>query len=172
MWVPQPGMGFPHPEMGYPPARDGVPPGIGQQMEYLVRGGQYASCVHAGGLSFRIYVLLLCRKIHNDSFSVLNVSNIWYVSDYGSDDNDCHSASAPCKNLQTVLDRATDGADIYVTSDTLSLDYIHLVTKFPGAGRRVKPEMRNCCQLRSSISYSLSSWKNNQINITCTGQYY
>ena len=52
----------------------------------------------------------------------LPLDNIWYVSDSGSDDNDCHSESAPCKNLQTVLDRATDGADIYITSETLSLD--------------------------------------------------
>ena len=28
-----------------------LPPGIGQQMEYLIRCGRYASCVHAGGLS-------------------------------------------------------------------------------------------------------------------------
>ena len=51
----------------------------------------------------------------------VKVANIWYVSDDGSDNNDCHSESAPCKNLQTVLDRATDGADIYVTSRTFSL---------------------------------------------------
>ena len=50
--------------------------------------------------------------------------NIWYVSDFGSDDNNCHSASAPCRNLQTILDRAIDGADIYVTSNTLSLDFV------------------------------------------------
>ena len=41
---------------------------------------------------------------------ISEISNIWYVSDDGSDDNDCHSASTPCRNLQTVLDRATDGA--------------------------------------------------------------
>ena len=45
-----------------PPARSGYlppnprylpppPPGIGQHMEYLIRRGRYASCVHAGGLS-------------------------------------------------------------------------------------------------------------------------
>ena len=27
------------------------PPGIGQRIEYLIRRGRYASCVHAGGLS-------------------------------------------------------------------------------------------------------------------------
>ena len=37
MWNPRPGMGH--------------PPIIGQQMEYLLRGGRYASCVYAGGLS-------------------------------------------------------------------------------------------------------------------------
>ena len=57
---PPPGQGT------YPPARTGgrgypkilprprylpPPPGIGQHMEYLIRCCQYASCVHAGGLS-------------------------------------------------------------------------------------------------------------------------
>ena len=41
----------PWPEMVYPLARDGVHPGIGQQREYLIRDGRYATCVHAGGLS-------------------------------------------------------------------------------------------------------------------------
>ena len=37
---------------GVPPSRDEVPPlQLGQQKEYLLRGGRYASCVHAGGLS-------------------------------------------------------------------------------------------------------------------------
>ena len=68
--VPQLRKGYPHTKMGYPlpgqdggctPARDGVPPPppiqrwgppkIGQQMEYVIRSGRYASCVHAGGLS-------------------------------------------------------------------------------------------------------------------------
>ena len=31
-------------QLGGPP-----PPGTGQQMEYLIRRGRYASCVHAGG---------------------------------------------------------------------------------------------------------------------------
>ena len=39
---PGPGMGYPsRPGMGYPP----------QHSEHLIRGGRYASCVHAGGLS-------------------------------------------------------------------------------------------------------------------------
>ena len=36
---------------GTPSSLQGVPPSTGQQMEYLIRCGQYASCVHAGGLS-------------------------------------------------------------------------------------------------------------------------
>ena len=39
------------PQGTYPPAKVPIPPGIGQHMEYLIRHGQYASCVHAGGLS-------------------------------------------------------------------------------------------------------------------------
>ena len=51
----------------------------------------------------------------------------WFVSDNGSDVNNCKTVSTPCKNLQTVLDRASDHADIYicVTSDTLSLDLVN-----------------------------------------------
>ena len=35
---------IPHPEMG-------TPSSVGQQVEYLIRGGRYASCIHAGGHS-------------------------------------------------------------------------------------------------------------------------
>ena len=76
--------------------------------------------------------------------------NIWYVSDYGSDDNDCHSASASCWNLQTVLDRATDGADIYVTSDTLSLDGFS-------------------CYISSPLSYTISHLHNRLFEFTYSG---
>ena len=80
--------------------------------------------------------------------------NIWYVSDDGSDDNDCHSASAPCRNLQTVLDRATDGADIYVTSDTLSLD---------GQTNGIS------CYISSPLSYTISHLNNKMFTFTCPG---
>ena len=93
------------------------------------------------------------------------------MSDNGSDDNDCHSASGPCRNLQTVLDRAADGADIYVTSDSLSLDGVHNVSWFSGISGRFDPEMRNCYQLSSSLSYSLSSLHEKLVNITCAGAY-
>ena len=83
--------------------------------------------------------------------------NIWYVSDDGTDDNDCHSASAPCKNLQTVLDRATDGADIYVTSDSLSLD-----------GSRSE---YSWCVIDSTLSYTLGHVDNRSFQITCSGVY-
>ena len=85
------------------------------------------------------------------------LSNILYVSDDGSDDNDYHSASALCRNLQTVLDRAADGADIYVTSNTLSLDYY---------GDDV------ICEIKSSLSYTLMSYHNTSIKVTCSGIYF
>ena len=78
------------------------------------------------------------------------------MSDSGSDDNDCHSASAPCRNLQTVLDRAADGADIYVTSPTLSLDYI---------------KKDGHCIIISRLSCTLRSLYNSTIKITCSGMY-
>ena len=61
--VPWPGGGYParevHPPGGYPaggvPWPGGVPcrggTQLGQHREYLLHGGRYASCVHAGGLS-------------------------------------------------------------------------------------------------------------------------
>ena len=48
MGVPWPGWGTPSPSRdGGTPCQGWVPsPGIGQQMEYLIRGGRYTSCVH------------------------------------------------------------------------------------------------------------------------------
>ena len=57
--TPQPGMGYPPVQiwMGYSPVQTwgGISPPPGQETEqhseHLLRGGRYASCVHAGGLS-------------------------------------------------------------------------------------------------------------------------
>ncbi len=87
-------------------------------------------------------------------------TDVWYVSDQGSDDNDCHTESAPCWNLQTVLDRATDGADIYVVSDTLSVDAVY------GVDRRGDL----CCEVTSSKSYRLSSLHDKTFSLTCLGE--
>ena len=89
-----------------------------------------------------------------------SLNNIWYVSDSGSDDNDCHSVSAPCRNLETVLDRATYGADIYVTSDTLALDFSINTYTYVEA-----------CTINSSLSYTLRSLSNSTIKVTCSGVY-
>ena len=44
--------GVPKVPTPYPPAKvPAPPPWVGQHMEYLIRCGRYASCVHAGGLS-------------------------------------------------------------------------------------------------------------------------
>ena len=82
------------------------------------------------------------------------------MSDYGSDDNDCHSESTQCRNLQTVLDRATDRADIYVTSQTLSLDS-NINQCLPGP----------CCLVESSLSYNLYGFYG-MVEITCKGRSY
>ena len=92
------------------------------------------------------------------SHSILR--NIWYVSDDGSDNNDCHSKSAPYRNLQTVLDRATDGADIYVISQTLLLD----------------SNINKClygpyCLVDSSLSYNLYGLYG-MVQLTCKGRSY
>ena len=79
MGIPQSGMGYPLSSDGVPPcshqvrtwgtlvwdvvppvSSDGVPPRIGQQMQYLICGGRYASCVHAGGLS--CFSVLYCSN--------------------------------------------------------------------------------------------------------------
>ena len=91
-------------------------------------------------------------------------ANIWYVSDNGLDNNDCHSASAPCQNLQTVLDNAKDGADIYVMSDTLSLDAVYKKT-----WNWLAKQMQRGCVINSSLSYNLHSLSDNLVNVTCSG---
>ena len=88
--------------------------------------------------------------------SAFNISNIWYVSDYGSDENDCHSASAPCRNLQAVLDRATYDADIYVISPTLSLG---MIIKRQG--------WEYSCMVESSISYTITTYNETHFTPTC-----
>ena len=53
--------GVPGPRGGYP--GPGTPPGggtrVGQQKEYSLHGGRYASCVHAGGLSCLCFVVTI-----------------------------------------------------------------------------------------------------------------
>ena len=61
--TPVPGGGYP--SWDIPPTRYGVtpgqgwgtPPGMGQPRVYLLRSGQYASCVHEGGLSYLFFDL-------------------------------------------------------------------------------------------------------------------
>ena len=49
-----------------PPGPGTYPPGMGQHMEYLIRCGRYASCLHAGELSCcGIMLVLYCSKLRN-----------------------------------------------------------------------------------------------------------
>ena len=64
--------GYP-PGQGTPPqpGQDGGGTQLGQQKEYSLHGGQYASCVHAGGLScFHWFQWELCCKCHRSVNSV------------------------------------------------------------------------------------------------------
>ena len=72
------------------------------------------------------------------------------MSDEGSDENDCSTESTPCQNLQIVLDRASDGADIYVTSDTLSLED---------------------CKVNSSLSYNIMRINGEKFSVICSGLF-
>ena len=106
-----------------------------------------------------VYSFLIITCFFSDSV----ILNIWYVSDFGSDDIDCHSESAPCKNLQTVLNRATDGADIYVKSKTLSLNMVR-------GSFWIKDKNQSACIINSTMSYTLQSVNNSRFKITCPGK--
>lgn len=81
--------------------------------------------------------------------------NTWFLSEFGSDDNDCHSEFTQCRNLQTVLERATDGADIYVTSWRLPL--------LRGVDVRIS------FSLRSAYRRSTDSGKDDPVTLHCPG---
>ena len=54
-------------QVRYPPSQVRMRGGtqLGQHREYLLHGGRYASCVHAGGLScYGVILNLLDRKMH------------------------------------------------------------------------------------------------------------
>ncbi len=86
------------------------------------------------------------------------------MSDNGSDEDDCQTTSAPCKNLQTVLDRAGDGADIHTISPTLSLGAencsLSNIGKIP------------CCEITSNISFTLKGEKETPVELTCSGKLW
>ena len=71
--------------------------------------------------------LLTNEHSNSETQGILDVSQkeIWFISVEGSDKSNCQTESTPCKNLQTVLDRASDGAEIYVTSEILSLNLVY-----------------------------------------------
>lgn len=98
--------------------------------------------------------------------------NTWFVSDDGSDRNDCNTETRLCKKLQTVLNRAADGADIYVVSKTLSSDDIHSNVWLESDPRFGSQDGRlmDCCKINSSLSYSLKGFNGTQFKVTCSGQ--
>ncbi len=130
-------------------------------LSFLTKPGQKKSCVLLN-LSFKLHVF------HVTFLADPQQANVWYVSDDGSDENNCHTASTPCENLQTVLDRAEDGADIFVTSDTLSLNKVtdRVWLEFYSAG-----SLRSCCVINSSISYRLEALNAAGFKPTCSGEF-
>ena len=95
------------------------------------------------------------------------------MSDDGLDDNDCHSASAPCRNLQTVLDRAANGADIHVTSPTLSLNKVHRNVSIhvqQKSATSAESVYGMGCIVESKISFKLSSNLFTTVHTTCSGK--
>ena len=96
---------------------------------------------------------------------------IWFVSDEGSDKYNCQTKSAPCKNLQTVLDRASDGAEIYVTSETLSLDLVNDTVWYKIAFWSWTVTGSSCL-INSSLSYTLRSINGTKTKIICSSKYF
>ena len=123
---------------------------------------------------------ILKTKAHSNSDNmsetqgILDVSQkeIWFISYEGSDRYNCQTESTPCKNLQTVLYRASDGAEIYVTSQTLSLDLVNDTVwyKMPFWGTQAMSE--SCCLINSNLSYTLRSINGIKTNIICSNKYF
>ena len=122
---------------------------------------------------------ILITKEHSNSDhisetqGILDVSQkeIWFVSDEGSDQYNCQTESTPCKNLQTVLDRASDRAEIYVTSKTLSLGLVTNTVWYKIASWR-SPRPGSCCLINSSLSYTLRSINGSKTKIICSSKYF
>ena len=122
---------------------------------------------------------ILIKIAHSNSYSmseaqgILDISQkeIWFVSDEGSDRDNCQTESTPCKNLQTVLDRASDGAEIYVTSETLSLDLVNDTFWYKMAFWSWTVT-GSCCLINSSLSYTLRSISETKTNIICSSKYF
>ena len=95
----------------------------------------------------------------------------WFVSDEGSDENNCQTESSPCNNLQTILDRASDKANIYSTSDTLSLDLVNDTVWYKMATWRTFTLTGSCCLINSSLSYALRSINSMKTHILCSSKY-
>ena len=112
---------------------------------------------------------ILKTKAHSNSDpmsqtqGILDVSQkeTWFVSDEGSDRDNCQTESTPCKNLQTVLDRASDGAEIFGTSETLSLDLVNDTVWYKLVQLKITG---SCCLIDSSLSYTLRSINGTKIN--------
>ena len=109
----------------------------------------------------------------SESQGILDIlrREIWLVSDEGSDQYHCQRESTPCKNLQTVLDRASDGAEIYVTSETLSLDLVKDTVWYKMAFWSWTLR-GSCCFINGSLSYTLRSINGTKTNITCSSKYF
>ena len=122
-------------------------------------------------------ILITKTHLNSDPMSetqgILDVSQkeTWFVSDEGSDKYNCQTESTPCKNLQTVLNRASDHAEIYITSETLSLDLVNDTVwykmtfwSFTLTG--------SSCLIDSSLSYTLRSINGTKTNIICSSKYF
>ena len=122
---------------------------------------------------------ILITKAHSNSDPMsetqgntdVSQKEIWFVSDEGSDSDNCQTESTPCKNLQAVLDRASDGAEIYVTSETLSLGLV-TDTVWYKMPYRSWALTGSCCLINSSLSYTLRSINGTKTNIICSSKYF
>ena len=100
-------------------------------------------------------------KICLSFFQVEVDANFWYVSDNGSDLANCQTANTPCRNLQTVLNKAADGAVISVMSTSLNLDGVIISADHMRTSQ---------CVLESSVSFSMQPFNNENVEVVCSGK--
>ena len=127
------------------------------------------------GLSTYIWILTLLRLC----CAFLAEVSVWYVSNDGDDTADCQTVRSSCRNLQTVLDRAEEGAHIYVVPETLVLKSQLCLLKLNWfyqlfSPKDVEEEAREtpCCLINSSKSYTLTGLSNSTYNISCQGWFF
>jgi hypothetical protein len=65
-----------------------------------------------------VIFLLIFSTGCNVTTTATPIAGHWYVSPDGDDNNQCHTALAPCKTIAAALDKASEGDTIYLAEGT------------------------------------------------------